>query len=48
MDENCRMTEAELEALEQDAKEIEWLEYVEVYGPRAFAPDEDGPWYWEK
>jgi hypothetical protein len=46
--EECRMTDAELEALVEDAKLIEWEEYVLQYGPRAFGPDDDlGLWHWE-
>jgi len=47
--EDCRMTEAELEGLVEDAKVIEWEEYVLAMGPRFYGPDidEDGPWHWE-
>jgi len=48
--EDCRMTDAELEALIEDAKVIEWEEYVASMGPRFYGPDfddESGPWYWE-
>jgi hypothetical protein len=48
--EDCRMTDAELEALVEDAKVIEWEEYVVSMGPRFYGPDfddETGPWYWE-
>ena len=47
MDENCRMNEAEIAALIVEAQDIEYEEYLMTFGPRAFAPDEEGPFYWE-
>jgi hypothetical protein len=44
------MEDYELEALIEDAKVIEWEEYVASMGPRFYGPDfddESGPWYWE-